>query len=153
LFNILSEKSFTASILWDKLGIGISGICAIHCLLVPVLIAILPLWEFTAIMHEWMHPVFIILILPTVYYASRRSHFDRIITGLLTGGLILLLIGWSVGHYWIGLLFETVFTVAGSFALIAGHWFNYRHHQTCNIDRHNHHPNTEEEMHKYHETS
>ncbi len=81
--KILPEKSFTASILWDKLGIGISGICAIHCLLVPVLIAVLPLLDFTTVMHDWLHPVFILLIVPTVYFASRRSHFDKKITRLL----------------------------------------------------------------------
>lgn len=147
----LSEKSYTASLLWDKLGIGISGICAVHCLLVPVLIAVLPLWDITTVIHDWLHPVFILLIIPTVYFASRRSHFDKKITRLLSAGLILILIGWVFGHFWIGLLFETALTVAGSVFLIAGHWFNYRHHQSCDIKKHNHHPLHGEKNH-HHET-
>jgi hypothetical protein len=149
----LSEKTFTASVLWDKLGIGISGVCAIHCLLVPVLITMLPLWDFATVMHDWLHPIFILLIVPTVYFASRRSHYDRKITRLLSGGLILLLIGWPFGHFWIGLWFETTFTVLGSVVLVIGHWFNYKHHQTCENKAHNHHPHTEEEKYHYHEAS
>lgn len=149
----MSEKSFTASVLWDKLGIGISGICAIHCLVVPVLVAVLPLWGFTTMMHDWLHPIFILLILPTVYFASKRSHFDKKITWLLSAGFLLVLIGWFPGHFWIGLWFETTLTIFGSGLLITGHWFNYRHHQSCNIKKHNHHPIPEEEKQHYHEAS
>lgn len=151
--KILPEKSFTASILWDKLGIGISGICAIHCLLVPVLIAVLPLLDFTTVMHDWLHPVFILLIVPTVYFASRRSHFDKKITRFLFGGFFLVLIGWFPGHFWIGLWFETTLTILGSGVLITGHWFNYRHHQSCDNKKHNHHPVSDKEDHHHHEAT
>lgn len=148
----MPEKSFTASSFWDKVGIGISGVCAIHCLVLPVFIALLPLWGFAEILHDWLHPVFILLIAPTVYYASKRSYFDRRIVGLLTIGFLLIVIGWLLGHFWIGLWFETILTVIGSAVLIAGHWFNYRHHQTCKNEQHTHHSHTEEKHH-YHEAS
>lgn len=149
----MPEKSFTTSVLWDKLGIGISGVCAIHCLLIPVVVAVLPLWGFATVLHDVLHPVFILLIAPTVYFASKRSHFDRKITSLLTAGFLFILIGWVFGHFWIGFLFETILTVIGSAVLIAGHWFNYRHHQSCRVRKHNHHPGLEEEKHHYHEAS
>jgi hypothetical protein len=135
----LAEKSITASLLWDRLGLGVSTICAVHCLFFPVLIAILPVASAT-FMHEWAHPVFAVLIAPTVYFASKRSHFDRKITGLLTVGLALILTGWIGGHHLAGLWFETGVTVAGSAVLIWGHWLNYRHHQTCSVASHEHHP-------------
>ncbi|WP_234567167.1 MerC domain-containing protein [Rhodohalobacter sp. 614A] len=152
----MSDKRLTASLFWDKLGIGISGACAIHCLLLPVIVAVLPLWGFASILHDWLHPIFILLIAPTIYFASKRSHFDRKITGTLTSGFLLILIGWVAGHFWIGLWFETTLTVLGSAVLITGHWFNYRHHQLCDIEKHNHHPDIsdiEEEKHHYHEAS
>lgn len=149
----MSEKSFTASVLWDKLGIGISGVCAIHCLLLPAVVALLPLWTFATVLHDWLHPVFILLIAPTVYFASKRSHFDHKVTGLLSAGFLLILFGWLLGHFWIGVLFETILTVLGSIILITGHWFNYRHHQSCKIKKHNHHPSLEEEKQQYHEAS
>lgn len=149
----MSDKRLAASLFWDKLGIGISGVCAIHCLLLPVAVAVLPLWSFATVLHDWLHPVFILLIAPTVYYASKRSHFDRKITGVLSAGFFLILIGWIFGHFLIGLLFETILTVLGSAVLVTGHWFNFRHHQVCEVRKHNHHPHPEEEKHHYHEAS
>src|SRR5690625_5907200 len=72
----LPEKSLTESLLWDRIGIGISGICAIHCLILPVLISLMPLWGFTSFMHGWAHPIFLLLLVPTIFYAARRSYFE-----------------------------------------------------------------------------
>jgi hypothetical protein len=140
ILPILPEKSITASILWDRFGLGISTICAIHCLLFPVLIAVLPLASTAPFLEEWLHPIFVALIAPTVYFASKRSHYDRKITGLLVSGFVLILFGWLLGHYWLGFWVETGSTLAGSLLLIRGHWLNYRHHQTCTVSSHKHHP-------------
>lgn len=136
----MSEKTLTASVLWDKFGFGVSTICAIHCLAFPVLISILPVTTFLPALHNWAHPVFIITLIPIVYFASRRSHYDKTITSLLLGGFIIVITGWLGGHFLFGYLFETVTTLFGSFILIAGHWFNYRHHQQCSNKSHHHHP-------------
>jgi hypothetical protein len=138
--SIVPEKSITSSLLWDRFGIGVSGICAIHCLVVPVLVSVLPLWSFTGVIHDWLHPIFILFLLPVVYFSAKRSHYDRKITTVLITGFFLLLIGWLAGHFWLGLLFESITTLAGSILLIIGHWMNYRHHRNCTNHRHNHHP-------------
>lgn len=137
----LSDKTFSSTAIWDRLGISISTVCAIHCLFFPVIISLLPLWSFAEFLHDWAHPVFLILLAPTVYYAAKKSLYDKKITGLLYGGILLVAAGWGLGHFWLGHTFETVLTVVGSFALIAGHWFNYKHHRTCKNVHHNHHPN------------
>lgn len=92
------------------------------------------------ILHSWAHPVFIITLIPIIYFASRRSHYDLTITSILSTGFIFVLIGWLVGHFWLGFMFETSMTLFGSGMLIAGHWFNYRHHQQCENKSHHHHP-------------
>jgi len=136
----LSEKNLSISVIWDKLGLSLSALCAIHCLFVPVLIALLPLSPVALTIEHWMHPLFAVLIAPTIFYAVRRSHFNRRIVGLLTIGFVFVLAGWLVGDYWLGHEFETVSTLIGSIFLILGHWQNYRHHQTCSNDTHHHHP-------------
>lgn len=141
----MSHKSITASLLWDRFGIGVSGICAIHCLFFPILISALPLMSVASIIHGWAHPVFVLMIAPAVYFAVRRSHYDKTITILLGAGFLAILLGWIVGHYWLGTLFETYMTLFGSVVLIAGHWFNYRHHRVCKNHTHNHHPIQKEE--------
>lgn len=126
--------------IWDRLGLSLSVLCAIHCLFVPVVFALLPLTPFLLAIEGWLHPLFIILIAPTVFYASRRSHYDKKIVSLLAIGFTLILMGWLVGHQWLGEFFETAATLVGSIFLIAGHWFNYRHHQSCENASHTHHP-------------
>lgn len=140
----MKNKSITASVLWDRFGIGVSGVCAIHCLLFPVLISVLPLWSFAPVLHEWAHPVFLVMLVPIVFFASRRSHYDRKITTLLIAGFFVVLIAWVFGHLWFGYLFETTGTLAGSILLTLGHWMNYRHHRTCKNSKHKHHPVIEE---------
>ncbi len=137
---ILPEKSYTASLLWDKFGLSVSGICAIHCLFFPVFVSILPIWGAANIIHEWAHPIFILLLMPAVYFAAKRSHYDKTITTILYAGLLLVISGWLFGHFWLGFIFETSVTLLGSGMLIAGHWFNYRHHRSCSNKNHNHHP-------------
>lgn len=89
---------------------------------------------------EWLHPLFIALLAPAVYFAIRRSHRDKKITAILVVGLVFVLLGYALGHYWLGHLTEVILTVAGSVILITGHWLNYRHHRTCKNHTHNHHP-------------
>lgn len=140
----LSNKSITAAVLWDRFGIGVSGICAIHCLVFPGIISILPLFGAVTVVDEWLHPLFIVLLAPAVYFAIRRSHYDKKISILLSTGFILVLFGWLLGHFWLGFMTEVILTVSGSIILIIGHWLNYRHHRTCKNSRHNHHPIAEE---------
>ncbi|MGF1670134.1 MAG: MerC domain-containing protein [Balneolaceae bacterium] len=142
------NKSIISSGIWDRIGLSVSGICAVHCLFFPVLITTLPLWPLAFAIHEWAHPVFIILLLPVVFFASRRSHYDKGISAVLITGFLLILFGWLLGHFWLGFWFETSATLLGSGILIAGHWMNYYHHRTCKNSRHEHHPEL-----KFNETS
>lgn len=139
----MSYKSITTSVLWDRVGIGVSGICAIHCLLFPVFISVLPVFSIAPLINEWAHPVFIVLLAPVVYFALKRSHYDLKISFLLVSGLVFIITGWLAGHFWLGHTFEISVTLLGSVALIAGHWLNYRHHRVCKNSSHNHHPGLE----------
>lgn len=147
----MSDKSITASLLWDRFGFGVSTICAIHCLFFPVLISILPVTTVLPVLHNWAHPIFILTLIPIVFFASRRSHYDPFITSLLVGGFMVVIAGWLGGHMIFGYLFETITTLTGSAILIAGHWFNYRHHQQCSNKAHHHHPEAETDHHHHSE--
>ncbi|MEX0593850.1 MAG: MerC domain-containing protein [Balneolaceae bacterium] len=130
--------------IWDRFGIGVSVVCAIHCLLFPVVVALLPVWPALGGHYHWVHPLFLILILPTVFYAARRSHYDRKILRWLLGGLLLVTVGWVAGHLLHWYRVEPLLTLLGSVALVWGHWKNYRHHQACTNRSHHHHPVAEE---------
>lgn len=135
--------------LWDQIGLGLSTLCVIHCLAIPFIASVLPLIPMGETLHEWSHPVFMLLILPTIWLAARRSLFDRRIVGFLVAGFVFLLLGWSVGHYILGELGEAVITTAGSLTLMAGHYFNYKHHRSCKVSSHHHHPHLEQIAHDH----
>jgi hypothetical protein len=138
------DKRSVANIPWDQIGITLSGICAIHCLILPVLVALLPLVPLMGDYYKWLHPLFILLIIPVVFFAVRRSHYHRGILILLTAGTLFIIAGWGLGHLVFGLWVELGLTLSGSILLILGHWKNYRHHRECSSRHHNHHPVAEE---------
>lgn len=119
---------------WDRLGISLSGLCLVHCLLLPVALAVLPLWPVFDTVHAWLHPVFAVLILPTTLLAlvgSYRRHRHADIVFFLGAGLVLILTAGFLGHEAPGALTETTLTVAGSLLLITGHWRNWRAGRAC----------------------
>jgi hypothetical protein len=120
----------------DRVGISLSGICVVHCLLLPVALAALPLWPVLETAHAWLHPVFAVLLLPTTLAAMAhgyRRHRRNDIAGLLGAGLVLILGAGFLGHAMPGAFTETALTVLGSALLITGHWRNWRTNAACRL--------------------
>lgn len=110
---------------WDRVGIGLSGICAIHCLLVPVIVALIPLWPAFEEFHEYTHLIFFIAITPAVYLSLRNRHDSPKVTILLLAGLLIIFMAWFFNHA-LGEYGEAGITLLGSILLIVGHWLNYK---------------------------
>jgi hypothetical protein len=116
---------------WDRVGIGLSGLCALHCLLTPVALSLLPLWPTLQTVNAWVHPTLLVLMLPVVVGALRRARrTGHIVTATLLGTGFLVLVGAWWGHDVWGAVGERLGTVAGSALLIAGHVLNWRRHRT-----------------------
>ena len=116
------------------MGIGLSGLCAVHCLLIPVILAALPLWPFAEAVHAWTHPILFVLIVPTVIFAIQKSRNVAGVSIFLYSGLSVIGLAWLL-HDLLGSRGEAVVTLAGSVLLVAGHWMNFKHHKF----RHKHH--------------
>ncbi|WP_416208507.1 MerC domain-containing protein [Fodinibius sp.] len=125
------SKSF-----WDRIGISLSGLCAVHCLFFPVAVALLPLWPVAQSVHSWTHPILFLLITPTVYFVVRSGNVPARVSGLLFTGLAIIGVTWLL-HDSMGMWIESAVTTMGSLLLIAGHWFNYKIHsaRTCSVSR------------------
>lgn len=120
---------------WDRLGIGISGLCAIHCLFFPVAIALLPLWPVAESIHDWTHPVLFILIVPTVIFALKGRKLFGEIGKYLLAGLLVVGAAWML-HDRIGDWGEAGVTLVGSALLVNGHWKNYKCHKSKSCEVH-----------------
>ena len=74
----------------DSLAISMSMICAVHCLLTPVLIALLPIISTTFWVHENFHLWMVFLVVPTTSLAvfmGCRQHKDKAVAVLSILGL------------------------------------------------------------------
>lgn len=117
---------------WDRVGIALSGVCALHCLLVPVLVSLIPLWPAFEEFHEYTHLFFFLAIAPTVILSLRRRHESLIATVFLISGVLIIFFAWffneTLGEYG-----EAGVTLIGSIMLIRGHWINYQLKRTNKV--------------------
>jgi len=125
--DIKTKKTF-----WDRLGISLSGFCAIHCLFFPIAVALLPLWPVAESLHDWTHPILFMLILPTVVFALSGRELLGVIGMYLISGLVVVGAAWLF-HDWIGNWGEAGFTIVGSTLLVKGHWANFKNHKKENV--------------------
>lgn len=107
----------------DASAIGLSGLCLIHCLALPLAAVALPFlgaWS----KAEWVHLVFVALAAPLSGLALLRGHHDRprALLGLAAAGLGLLFVG-AIG--WAGEAWETTLTVIGGLLLASAHGWNW----------------------------
>jgi hypothetical protein len=111
----------------DRLGIVLSVICAVHCALTPVLVAVAPLL-FTA-EFEWRTKVVLVALASVAIVVGFISHRSWTPIGWLGLALGLLTLGhlcesWSAFSG--GAALEIVATVLASGALIMAHLANLR---------------------------
>ncbi len=50
--------------LLDRLAIGVSGICVVHCLVAPVLLITVPVLASTVVLEEDFHGILLVFVLP-----------------------------------------------------------------------------------------
>lgn len=122
------ERIISTQTIWDRIGISLSGFCAIHCLFFPVALALLPLWPVAESIHAWTHPILFILIVPTVFLALRNKSLFSAVSYFLFSGLAVIALAWIL-HNIVGDWGEAVITMAGSALLVAGHLMNYNEHR------------------------
>lgn len=122
------------STLWDRIGTGVSGVCIVHCLLLPAALVTVPLWPALGLIHGWIHFVFAAILIPITILAAffgYRKHRRVDVLLLLGTGLAVLLAALALGHDAAGAFTETTLTLGGSGLLIAGHWRNRRTRDGC----------------------
>lgn len=110
----------------DVSAVLLSGLCLIHCLTLPLLVASLPILGVWAD-QEWVHAVLVAIAAPLSGYAlwRVRSRLPLALCALAVLGLGCLLAG---ALEWFGRDSETPLTLAGSLLLAAAHLWNWARH-------------------------
>lgn len=118
---------FKKSETFDIVGIICSGACALHCLMVPILVAFAP--SFTVFLeNEWIHKGLVISLIPVALIAFVRGHKKHgKLYPLILGGVGMLVLVSAILLEDLGIEgFEKSLTLMGSAMLVTAHYFNLK---------------------------
>src|SRR5690606_21471486 len=113
---------------WDRFGIFLSSVCAVHCLLTPLLVLSLPfLGEIFE--HQGVHVGLAFFVIPVASYAfvsGYKHHRHKLV--LLMGLFAAFLVGAAslMPHSWVEYHDLDVVTILGSVLLLVSHILNRR---------------------------
>jgi len=113
----------------DKTAIGISVLCSVHCLLMPVLITTVPAITSFHLEDELFHKALIFLVIPVSIFALTmgcKNHHKKNVLVFGICGLLILTFTALFGHDLLGELGEKIATLIGSAVTATGHILNYR---------------------------
>lgn len=121
----------------DKFAIGLSMLCAIHCLLLPLLLIALPSISALQLQNEAFHFWMLATVIPTSLYAltigcKKHQRYRLLSWGI--SGLILMLMAVFFGHDIAGEYGEKILTLLGAILVVVAHWGNFRRcqqHESC----------------------
>ena len=135
---------------FDRFAILLSGICAIHCVALPIIASLIPMLAITIQhgyeLHEfWFHHFILIFILPISVIAlimGYRVH-RHIVPVIISGVGLLILVGvavfagYLISNHLIPHDGEMIVTVFGGLIHAVGHLLNLmasrRFHKTCAV--------------------
>ena len=122
-------------IILDRLGIFCSGACALHCLMVPIIVLASPTLA-SYFENEWVHVGMILLIIPIAgisFYSGKKLHgcIRPMKFGFLGIGFLVLVICFErvLGLEVRGL--EIILTMVGGTFLIIAHFSNIKYLNCC----------------------
>ncbi len=117
----------------DKAAIGLSLLCTLHCLLLPVAVALLPSLALFGLEDELFHQILLVVVLPISAFAlwsGLRKHSNGKVLALGVAGMVTLVITAVIGHDVFGESGERLMTVLGSLLVASSHFRNY---QLCQL--------------------
>ena len=113
----------------DKAAIGLSFACALHCLMVPLLLALFPSATLSGLGDERIHLGLLLLIIPISVFSLTlgcRLHRSLTVVALGVAGICILTFSALVAHDVGGESLETAGTLLGSGVVALSHALNFK---------------------------
>ena len=123
----MNDRVLNVDSLLDRAAIALSGLCLVHCLTLPLIVAGVPLLAQFGGNH--LHAQVLIVVLPVSLFAFAlgfRRHGNKAVVVSGLAGALLLLLGATFVHDNLGLAADRMTTVAASLMLAASHYVNNR---------------------------
>lgn len=131
--HLLQEEKSNTIAFWDGVGIAASVLCLLHCLVLPLVPALLTLLSLIGLSflkeegaHQWV-ALFIVATCGFAFIPGYRRHRRRHVLVAMVAGLSLILVGAFTAGAWWGARSETILTVAGGVCLVTAHLLNLRY--------------------------
>ncbi len=124
----------------DKLAIGLSALCLVHCLALPVLLILLPSLTALSLDNEAFHIWMVVAVVPISIYAlfmGYRQHHHYRILAYGAVGLLLLVLALALEER-VGEWAEKTLTVLGAVMIALGHYKNFKLCQRSQCSCHEH---------------
>jgi hypothetical protein len=121
---------------WDRIGMGLSILCAVHCLATPLVILSLPILARYYLVHPLFHFLLAGVIIPVgliAFVAGLRHHRNWWVLVLGIPGLVLVTGVPYLVHVQNFNLNEPLMMVLGSLSLVMAHLLNRRSCLSCDI--------------------
>lgn len=118
-----------ASKYFDQIAIALSAVCIVHCLAVPVAVAVLPIAVLSLGGDEHFHSLLLWLVVPTTiagFGLGFRVHHSVRLVALAGVSLAVVAAAAIWGHTHWPESVEITVSVLGSLALGYAHWKNFR---------------------------
>ncbi|MBJ2138236.1 MerC domain-containing protein [Paraglaciecola agarilytica] len=120
----------------DKAAVGLSLLCMVHCLFLPIVLVLLPplsgaLAFNDELFHRWMLYAVVPISSAALFIGYFHHRSNKVLTICLTG-LGLLIAATLLGHNVLGKYGEVILTVIGSSIIAYGHLLNYHLRRQCN---------------------
>ncbi|TQV88562.1 MerC domain-containing protein [Aliikangiella coralliicola] len=113
----------------DKTAIGLSFLCTVHCIVLPIVLLIAPSIAAFSFNDKQFHQYMLAAVFINSIFAlstGYRKHKQSIIYAWGISGLSLLLLAFVLGHDALGEFGEKAFTLLGAIAVAYGHVKNHR---------------------------
>jgi len=123
----MDDNSSRATGLLDNAAVALSGLCLLHCLALPVVIAVLPFLGQFGEGHFHMQMLIAVVPVSIIAFTSGfRRHRNRSVVAWGGVGVLLLVVGGTIAHGSYGIVADRLLTICGALILAAAHYFNNR---------------------------
>ena len=113
----------------DKVAIGLSLACALHCLVTPVIVSLYPSVITAGLHDERIHLVLIAFVIPISAFSLTmgcRRHRQLPVFSLGAAGIFALILSALLGHETGGETLEVTGTLLGSGLVACSHLLNFK---------------------------
>ncbi|MFQ6005389.1 MAG: MerC domain-containing protein [Woeseia sp.] len=112
----------------DRASIALSGICLMHCLALPLMIALMPI--LAQFREGHFHVQLLVVVLPAsvvAFMSGYRRHGSKGVIAWGVAGALLLVAGGTIAHDAYGIVADRALTICGALILAVAHYFNNRY--------------------------